>query len=152
AAEAAAIALKLGSGAVVPTLVNEGTITSSVTSDGTDTATAISIGQGASLTSLVNSGTITATATGNDANAVVIGTLTSVVNSGFIYGAIGAVDTDDDDDTSDETITGRVIAMDFSANTTGVSIVQYGASDQSATDTDGDDIYDDVDEDDDGDG
>lgn len=156
ASEADATGVALLSGAVVPSFVNEGSITASSTSDSATTATALRIAAGADVNSIVNSGTLYASAIGNNSDAVAIrdesGSVTSVTNTGFIYGTITAVDTDDDDETDDETVAGKVVAMDLSANTTGVHIVQYGVSDQSATDTDGDGVYDDVDEDDDGDG
>lgn len=155
-------AVYLGAGADVATLVNSGTITGSATTEGADTATAILIDQDANLASLINSGQITGLIYGEAGDAVAIrdlsGTLTSLTNTGTISGAIVATDavsdTDDDDtDASNETVTGRQIAIDLSANTSGVTITQTGAqTDNRFIDTDGDGIYDDVDTDDDGDG
>ena len=66
---------------------------------------------------------------------------------GELSTAYDEYDTDDDDsDASNETITGKAVAIDVSKNTTGVTIVQSGVDD-------GDDGDDDVaDADDDGDG
>lgn len=159
--EADATGLLVESGGVVPTLLNDSVIEAIATTEGEDVATALLIAEGGSLTSLVNNGSIFSVIYGEAGDAVAIrdasGSLSSIVNTGAIYGTISATDsvtdTDDDNtDTDDEVITGREIAMDLSANTTGVSIIQYGVSDGSETDTDGDDVYDDVDTDDDGDG
>lgn len=156
AQEADAVAILLASGADVAVLANEGSVAATTTSDAASVATTIHIEAGGEMGAVVNSGSLYATAVGNAANAVVVkddsGTLGSFTNTGVVYSSITAVDTDDDDLTSDETVTGSTVALDFSANTNGVSIVQYGVSDMSATDSDSDDIYDDVDDDDDGDG
>lgn len=159
--EASATGLNIGSGSTVPALGNEGTVQASSTTEGLDTATAVLIGAGASLTSLTNEGTIAGVIYGEAGEAVGLrdrsGSLSRIENSGTIYGAIVATDDlndsdDDNDDTDDEVVTGREIALDLSANTTGVTLIQTAESDQRFTDSDGDDIYDDEDLDDDDDG
>jgi len=157
-----AMAVHLAAGADVATLINNGAITGSATTEGTDVATAIQIDQDAILSSLVNNGQILGVIYGEAGDAVAIrdlsGTLTSLTNTGTIYGNIVSTDsvsdTDDDDtDADNEVETGREIAIDLSANTSGVTITQKGAlTDNRFIDTDGDGIYDDVDTDDDGDG
>lgn len=150
-----AIALHLNSGAIVPTLSLEGTVSASIIAEDHYTAAAIVIESGATANSLLNSGTISASVSGETGDAIALidrsGTLTSISNTGVIAAAVTATDdeddTDDDDtDASNETVTGRAIAMDLSANTTGVTIIQTGVSDGD----DGDDGVADDDEDEDG--
>ncbi|QTC89870.1 autotransporter outer membrane beta-barrel domain-containing protein [Brevundimonas goettingensis] len=157
-----AVAVRLAAGADVATLINNGTITGSATTEDTDVATAIQIDQDAILTSLVNNGQILGVIYGEAGDAVAIrdlsGTLTSLTNTGTIYGNIVSTDSvsdtdDDDEDADNEVETGHEIAIDLSANTTGVTITQTGAlTDNRFTDSDGDGVYDNVDTDDDGDG
>ncbi|MFN6982645.1 MAG: autotransporter outer membrane beta-barrel domain-containing protein [Brevundimonas sp.] len=154
--EADVVALRLAAGAVTPTLVNSGSITASATTEAADTSTALQIDADASLTSIVNSGTISSYIYGEAGDAVAIrdasGSVTSLTNTGGIYGYIVATDNDDDDETDDEEITGTTIAIDFSANTTGVTITQSAGANDLLSDYDGDGLYDDEDPDDDDDG
>lgn len=153
--DADAISLHLNAGAIVPQIVIDGSVASSIISEDHYTAAAIVIEAGATASSLTNSGAITATVSGEAGDAIAVidrsGTLTSITNTGAIGAAVTATDddddTDDDDtDTTNETVTGRAIALDLSANTTGVKLVQTGVDD-------GDDGDDDVaDDDEDGDG
>lgn len=156
AAEGDAVGLWLASGAYANTLVNDGSISVSSATEGEDAAIALLVDSDASLTSISNSGNLSARIHGEDADAVAIrdesGTVGSLTNTGSILAAIYATDDDDDDETDDETITGDALAIDFSANTTGVVIEQFGQSDSSWSDSDGDEIYDDEDDDDDDDG
>ncbi len=154
--EANATALWLSSGASTPALVNSGSITATATTEGLDTATGVLIDADAGLTSIVNSGTISTYIYGEAGDAVAIrdssGTVTSLANTGGIFSYIVATDNDDDDETDDEEITGHTIAIDFSANTTGVTITQSAAANDLLSDYDGDGLYDDEDTDDDDDG
>ncbi|WP_374574345.1 autotransporter domain-containing protein [Phenylobacterium sp.] len=150
-----AIALHLNSGAIVPEIRVDGAISSSITAEDHYTAAGIVIESGATAGSLINAGAITASVAGETGDAIAVwdksGTLNRVVNVGSITAAVTATDdendTDDaDTDASNEVVTGRAIALDLSANTTGVNLVQYGQlSNDDGTDTDGDGV-DDVDE------
>ena len=156
AAEASATAFHLGSGAETPLLDNSGTLYAVVYTEAADTITGLQIDADASLPTLINRAYVTAAVYGEAADAVAVrddsGTLSTFTNTGAIQAAIVATDNDDDGYTDDETVTGHAIALDFSANTTGVSIVQYGVSDMTTVDTDGDEIMDSEDDDIDGDG
>ncbi len=153
--EAQTTALRLKSGAAVGTLWNTGSINATSVSEGDYSARALAIEAGASMTSLLNAGTITATVSGEKGTSYAIvdssGALTSIVNNRTIAAYVIATDDDydlDDDNTdaSDETVTGKAIAIDVSKNKTGVTIIQAGVND-------GDDGDDDVaDADTDGDG
>ncbi|MCJ2183761.1 autotransporter outer membrane beta-barrel domain-containing protein [Novosphingobium sp. 1949] len=90
-------------------------------------ATALLINEGSSVTSLYNSGTIIASvSSGGEATLVAIqdlsGTLTSITNTGFI--------------TASGTSTDTTVALDLSANTTGVTITQYLNDDDAETSAD----------------
>ncbi|MGQ3112830.1 MAG: autotransporter outer membrane beta-barrel domain-containing protein [Brevundimonas sp.] len=156
-----ATAIELGAGATTPRFVNSGTVLAQSQTDNADTVTGVLIQAGASLPSITNTGTITAAVAGEAATAYAIrdlsGSLTSIVNQGGIYAAIsatdGTTDTDDDDtDPANEVVTGKAIALDLRANTSGVSFVQSGAVGRTNLDTDGDGILDNTDTDDDNDG
>jgi hypothetical protein len=160
ASEAASTAIRVGAGARVPTLMSEGTIQATSTTEGLHAATGLLIEAGGELTTLINAGTIAGVVYGEAGEAVGVrdrsGSLTRVENSGTIYGSLIATDDlndldDDNDDADDEVETGRSIALDLSAATTGVTLVQTSSSDQRLTDSDGDDVYDDEDDDDDDD-
>ncbi len=135
-------AMSLQGGFSTPRLDIDGSVTASVTgyttSTTTDdvttyattpgTATAIDIAAGASLPILTvgaNHG-IYAAATGSTSSATAIkdssGTLTAITNNGIISAAITATDSDADGTT--DTVTGSAIAIDATANTTGLSITQ----------------------------
>lgn len=154
--EANATALRLASGASTPTLVNSGSITATATTEGLDTAAGVLIDADAALASIVNSGTISTYIYGEAGDAVAIrdasGSVTSLTNTGGIVSYIIATDNDDDDETDDEVVTGKTIAIDFASNTTGVTITQSAAANDLLADYDGDGLYDDEDPDDDDDG
>lgn len=131
-------ALIIGSGAEAPTISNAGRIQSVSGGDDVLESVAVDILTGATTPTLVNSGSLIAQVRGEAGSAYAIrdasGTLTSVTNTGVIIASIfptdGDDDTDDDNtDASDEVITGRAVAIDLSANTTGVTIVQDGSVD-----------------------
>jgi hypothetical protein len=132
-ADSDARAIVIAAGGMLPTIVNEGTITA-VTADGPrgGSATAILIQSGGSLTSIVNTGTINATA-GTTAvegdpdvllSAVAIrdesGTLTSLTNSGTIRAGFVSLPGAPIDGHSTH------IAGDFSANTTTFDLANSG--------------------------
>jgi len=141
AKEGAATAVAINAGASLPALVNTGAIQAAASGDDAHVVAGVLVGQGATLGRLENAGTITASFTGNHGDAVAIrdlsGTLTTVVNSG----AIGAGLTKNTAD--DSAVDGRRIAMDLSANTSGVSIRQFGVVDEDVeeeNDSDGDGV------------
>lgn len=159
--KADATGLLLNSGALVPQIANSGSLTASVIGDTPATATALLMQSGARASGLTNTGTISAAVNGEAGDAVAIrdgsGTLASIVNTGKIAATItatdDAADTDDaDTDATNEKVTGRTIALDLSANTSGVTIRQSGVNDgddgaDGAADADADgDGVDDADE------
>jgi hypothetical protein len=113
---ASATALRLGSGATVPDLRVSGTISAAGGNAATARTTAIQIDDGASLPALRVSGTVKATAAGTSGTAIGVidrsGTLALVENSGTISASGAATDS------------GRNVAFDLSANTTGVTLRQ----------------------------
>lgn len=136
--QANATAVRIASGAVVSRIVNTGTISAGGLSDDATENTALQFDAGATVTSLSNSGVIQATAAGATVNATAIrdlsGTLTSITNTRLIQAALGA-------NTAGDPATGTVTAIDVSANTTGVTIVQEGIA-GTGTDTDADGVPD----------
>ncbi|CAN5446967.1 autotransporter outer membrane beta-barrel domain-containing protein [soil metagenome] len=156
-----ATAVRIGAGATTPTLINQGTIGAQSVTDNADTVTGVLIEAGANVSSIVNGGALSAAVAGEKTNAYAVrdlsGTVTSFTNLGLLTASItptdGVGDTDDaNNDASDEVITGKAIAVDLSANTSGVTFVQSGVVGRSNQDSDGDGIYDNTDTDDDGDG
>ena len=141
--EADSTAVRLGAGATTPDFQNTGTITAATSSTETNAeVAAVRIDAGANLPSLTNSGSILATAGGGLANTTAIldlsGTLTSITNLRSLQATLNSNDAGDP-------ITGQTTAINVSANTTGVTIMQDGvASDASAgdPDTDGDGVTD----------
>ncbi|RFB05117.1 autotransporter family protein [Parvularcula marina] len=123
---AAATGMYIGSGANVPTLFNRGRISAGVSGSGGD-ATGIHIDVGANLPSFNNDGRIEVFAISDDSDVYAIrdesGTITEFVNSGIILSLLS-----DENDNNANTErdngepVGQAIALDFSANTTGVTI------------------------------
>ena len=109
-ADATAYGVVIGDYTNVPTLLNAGTMTSTVTSSETATAYGLVIGAEANLPVLNNSGTLSATATADDAYAYGIvdnsGTLLSLTNSGTLYAL--ATSTADIDDPGDDDVDGDI--------------------------------------------
>jgi len=145
ALDANSTGVRLGAGASTPTMSNTGTIQTTLTSDEASTATALQIDAGANLPSLTNSGVILAGAAGNLVDATAIrdasGTLASLTNTGRIT---AVVQSDTEDDTP---VDSTAVAVDVSANTTGVNFVQNGVvnideDDTTTVDTDGDGVSD----------
>jgi hypothetical protein len=140
--DADSTAIRFGDGATAPTLINTNAITAGSSSDLATTSTAIRIDAGAVVNSLVNSGSILATTGGGTANTFGIhdlsGTLTSITNNRSIQATVNA-------NADNDPITGVATAIDVSANTTGVTLIQEGiVSTPSDTnpDTDGDGVPD----------
>jgi hypothetical protein len=136
--DATATAISIGAGAIVPNVVNQDFIASTIshstlatvtpllsiytaTPEPTSTAYGILIGTGATVGTINNVGTISAAATGDNASAVAIrdlsGTVANVINQGVIESQIAAGVVGD-------ATTGSIIALDLSANTTGVNLTQ----------------------------
>lgn len=158
-----ATAIHVGTGATLPQLQNSGEISATVSppSSTSDTtipafgsinspivATAVQIDAGSTLTSLVNSGAIAASVTG-DANDVVSaagvldkgGGLSSVTNTGsitasFVADATGAtVNGTPITLANGTTSSSGAVALDLSANKTGVTLTQDQAPNQIVTTT-----------------
>ena len=138
----------IGNGAIAEAINNTGIISASVTEDidqvflDTDnivaarniTAVAINIEEGAEVSSLNNSGAISAIVTGRNGEVVAIrdssGTLLNVVNTG----SISALSANSDANGAEVTSFTQT-ALDLSANTAGVTLVQNLAEDTDLTDT-----------------
>jgi hypothetical protein len=140
--EADATAVRIGDGVSTPLFLNGGEVSAGVASDVAAAATAIRIDATASLATLTNNGSILATATGGVATVVAIqdlsGTLSSITNTRSLR-ALLAANADGDP------ITGTTTAIDASANTTGVALLQTGVTvtpSASIPDTDGDGVPD----------
>ncbi len=113
---ASATALRLGAGASVPIVQVSGTVSAAGGNAATAHATAVRIDQGATVPTIRNSGTIKATAAGTTGSATALhdasGALGLVENSGSISATGAAAGS------------GRNIAIDLSANTTGAIVRQ----------------------------
>ena len=153
-------AIVLGSGVQLDTFFNDGGIIRGIAAgeDAFDVV-GLDIRAGALTSTFENSGSITALSTGENGTAYAVrdasGALTNINNTGFIEAFVVATDDEDDadddnTDASDETITGRAVAIDVSANTTGVTLIQDGVNDgddgadgAADADADGDGVDDD---------
>lgn len=123
---ASATAVTLGTGLTTPEFYNRGLLQAIATGFGAETI-AIDIEAGADVPTLVNVGVIEALGISDDSDVIAVrdasGSVTSFTNSGSII-----ADLRDDDDnnaltTDDENEpTGRELALDFSANTVGITI------------------------------
>lgn len=111
-----ATAIRIGSGASTPVLHVTGTVSASGSNAAATMATAVAIDAGASLPTLRNAGTIKAAATGEAGSATAIldrsGSLVLIENSGAIAATGAKADS------------GRNVAIDLSANTSGVTVKQ----------------------------
>jgi hypothetical protein len=144
AREADATAVRIGAGAVAAEFFNSGSITAGVAAEDTaSTSTGLRIEAGADLAGMVNEGSILASAGGGISDTTAIldlsGSLASIVNRGSIQATLSP-------NADGDPITGENVAIDVSANTTGVSIVQSGIVGGTPTsgdpDTDGDGVLD----------
>lgn len=119
---ASATGVQLGQ-VIAPVFRVDGSITASLNTDAPGTtATALTIGAGSNVPTLQNANAIIATVGGQQGNAVAIvdhsGTLSEVQNIGLITTARTL-------NTSGTAITGVNTALDLSANTTGVHLLQF---------------------------
>lgn len=140
--QANATTFRFGEGASTPQFYNSGAITAGVASETATSATAIRIDAGASLPTLENNGSILASAGGGAANVTAIldlsGTLTSITNTRSLQATLSPNEAGDP-------VTGSTTAIDVSANTTGVTLVQTGVAGTPTAadpDTDGDGVTD----------
>lgn len=141
--DAGATAVSFGTGVTTPRFDNTNIITAGVSSTVANApAVAVAIAQGASLSSFTNSGSVLATSGGGLASATAIsdrsGSLTAITNSGSIQASVVA-------NPAGDPITGSSTAIDVSANTTGVTVRQFGETStptSSDPDSDGDGVTD----------
>jgi len=134
--ESDSTAVRLGAGTTTPIFQNLGTITAASSSSISTAVTALRIDAGASLPSFTNSGSMLASAGGGVANTTAIldlsGTLTSITNLRSLQATLNSNQAGDP-------ITGQRTAINVTANTTGVTIIQDGvASAPTANDPDSD--------------
>lgn len=140
AREADSTAVRIGAGASVPEFFNSGAITAGMATKLATAGTAILVDAGASVAALVNDGSILATSGGGGtghATAIrdLSGTLSSITNTGSIQVNVSPGE--------DGVRTGLMTAIDVSANTTGVTLLQDGVPGTptaSDPDTDGDGV------------
>ena len=140
--DADSTAIRFGEGTIAPTVINSNAITAGSNSELATTSTAIRIDAGATVNTFVNSGTILASSGGGTANTFAIqdlsGTLTSITNTRTIQATVNA-------NADNDPITGVATAIDVSANTTGVTLIQDGVAGtvtETNPDTDGDGVPD----------
>ncbi len=140
--EADATGLRIGANANVPAILSRNAITAQTISDGLFNAYAVHIDPTATVNSFTNNKTIVGQLNGEVGNAYGIfdesGSITSLTNTGSIVAQIFYTDSDLTDNVV-PTVTGHAIALDFSANTTGVTINQVpedATSDLAFTDQD----------------
>jgi len=136
ALDADATAVWVGGQAVVPSIVNTLNIQGVARSDEAFSATGVLIGADAQVPTFNNSGSVSAGFTGNHGEAVGVrdlsGTLTDFTNSGTIVSVLVA---NPDDETE---VDGSAIAVDLSANTSGVTLRQFGVVDEESEAPDAD--------------
>jgi len=124
ALNASSTAISIGAGTTAASLVNDGSITSSITATTPQSVLGITIAPGANVGSIVNTGTISASitdskATSGTAGAIIdqSGTVASISNTGQIAAALTPTD-------SSFVLTGNRTAIDVSASMTGTAITQ----------------------------
>ena len=120
-----ATGLHVAAGATTPVVHNQGTITSNIITDEDNLSSAFLIGAGGEVGSFYNSGTVQSDATGSAASTVAIrdlsGSLNEIDNIGVISASVTATA---DEDGEALPLTGDRIAIDVSANTSGVTLTQ----------------------------
>lgn len=121
--EADATALSIGDYVSAPAIVNRGSIVAGVTGENAGVAYGVVLSADADTDSFVNTGRISAAGTGATAGAYAIldrsGGLVSILNTGSITAAV------DDDGGS---AAGQAVAIDVSANVSGVVLTQSAPS------------------------
>ncbi len=125
---ALATGIRIGAGTNLPAFFNRGRLQVLATNGGNAATIGLLIEAGATVNAITNAGIIQSNLVSDTADAVAIrdlsGTVTSLVNSGSITTGIADFSDGDPDTTADDGLpTGNGIAIDFSANTTGVSIL-----------------------------
>jgi hypothetical protein len=119
--QANATAIHLEPGVTGGSIFTQGSIAATLTSAGVNSATALQIDPGATIGSLTNYGSISATVNGDAASAYAVidkgGGISSVTNLGVISTALNPA-------LPGEAVTGKSVALDLSANTTGVTLTQ----------------------------
>ncbi|WP_420478620.1 autotransporter outer membrane beta-barrel domain-containing protein [Brevundimonas sp. FT23028] len=142
AIDADATTVNLNSGLTTPAFINNGVITAGVSSETAAESVAVRIDADASVPVFNNDGNILAAAGGGVANTTALldlsGGLTSITNTGSIQSNITA-------NADGDPITGRAVAINVAANTTGVTLIQDGIASAATTtdpDTDGDGVTD----------
>ena len=117
---------------IAPLFRNDGSIEAVMNSDATATAQAIVIDTGSHVTALQNAAVISATVTGEASSAVAIvdhsGSLVEIENIGQISTARALSSTS-------AVVTGSSVALDVSANTTGVHLLQDAPTGDTLTPT-----------------
>ncbi|MBS0331824.1 MAG: hypothetical protein JSS35_03585, partial [Proteobacteria bacterium] len=118
---ASATAVQLNN-TIAPVFRVDGAVTATMNSDAAGaSATALMIGAGSNVTALQNANTIAAGVTGQQGNAVAI-----VDKSGSVveFENIGLISAARTLNTTGTPISGKTVALDLSANTTGVHVLQ----------------------------
>lgn len=140
--EANATGVYIGAGASVPTIENRKSVDVRVTSEANDIAASFWFAPNATVNTFVNTGTIQTQLFGETGSTYGIrdqsGTLTSITNSGTIVSQLIVTDGDLTDNITPP-ITGPSVAIDVSANTTGVTfnqIADAAFTDDDSTDDD----------------
>jgi uncharacterized protein with beta-barrel porin domain len=134
--DATSRAIWVGNGGSVDTIQSSGSIRSTVISQVGQQSIGVAIDQGGEVNTITNTGSIGATFSGNgaDAQAVAIldesGTLDLIENEGVIIATYNEINSSDGSDAPAATVRRRV-AIDVSANTTGVTLRQRSNADQS---------------------
>ncbi len=120
AAEANATAVRIGTGASVPLIINSGTISATGGGAATNTAQGIAIDAGATVTTIKNSGLIAATLGGADGVATAIvdksGGLALIENTGSISVSNAS------------TLGDKAVALDLRANGSGATVRQLAVT------------------------
>ncbi len=124
--DADAVGVRFADGAIVPTFNTSGSITAITTGDTTNSATAVLVQSGSTMGSITNSGDILVGVVGENLTGYGIrdesGLVTSITNAGLIQ--VSGTSGD-----ADVAFAGDLIAIDMTANTTGVTITQLGIND-----------------------